>query len=470
MAEHIPIKIVSVDSPFNKAPLQADKLYVRSAKGPIERRRSLSYIVLFLLFALLPWLSVEGRQAILLDFSAQRFHVFQWTLWPQDLTLMAWVFIIAAFGLFFVTSIAGRVWCGFTCPQTAWTWLFNLIERVTEGDRNRRIARDKAPWHYQNLSRRLLKHVCWIGVSLFTALTFVGYFTPIDQLFSHVANGSTPFWPGFWIGLFALCTYLNAGWMKHLMCTHMCPYSRFQSAMFDKDTLTVTYDAGRGEGRGPRSKKMSSETRAAKGLGDCIDCQLCVQVCPTGIDIRNGLQYECINCGACVDACNNVMDKMGYSKGLIRFSSGSRLNGDRVNLWRPKVIGYAMVLLTMIGLFVADAMTRLPFEASVLRDRNQLSRYSVDGKVENIYTVKISNKSGTAQLFHVHIEGIEQATLSVANAITVQPDQTYLLPLSVSVPPNVLTDNITPITFVIDDIEQQDASATLRIPSKFIVF
>ncbi len=247
-------------------------------------------------------------QAILLDIAEQRFSFFSLTLWPQDLTLLAWIFIIAAFALFFVTTFAGRVWCGFMCPQTTWTYMFVWLEEKIEGGRHQRMKLDQRPMDFDKFWRKSLKHLCWLIIALLTSLTFVGYFTPIDELFVDFALFETGFWAAFFIWFFTFCTYGNAGWMREIMCTHICPYARFQSVMFDKDTFTVAYDNQRGEQRGPRSRKTDRQELAAKGLGDCIDCHLCVQVCPTGIDIRNGLQYECINCGACVDACNGVQN------------------------------------------------------------------------------------------------------------------------------------------------------------------
>ncbi|MEN9527010.1 MAG: hypothetical protein RLY56_961, partial [Pseudomonadota bacterium] len=294
------------------------KVYPREVKGRFTALRTTAVWVLLGLFYGLPWLRWDDRQAILFDLPARKFHLLGLTLWPQDFIFLAWLLVIAALSLFFFTAVGGRLWCGYACPQTVWTEVFIWMERVTEGDRAKRMKLDAAPWSTNKLLRKAAKQTLWITFSLWTGFTFVGFFTPIDVLADKVLSLSLGSWETFWVLFYGFATYGNAGFLREQVCKYMCPYARFQSAMFDRDTLIITYDTERGEPRGGRRK--GSDPRAA-GLGDCTDCTMCVQVCPTGIDIRNGLQYECIACAACIDACDSVMDKMGYSRGLVRYDT-----------------------------------------------------------------------------------------------------------------------------------------------------
>ena len=420
-----------------------NKIYVRSVTGAIEQIRRFTGLFFLALFICLPWLQCQGQQAILLDFSAQRFHIFGLTLWPQDLTLLAWIFIIAAFALFVVTAIWGRVWCGFMCPQTVFTFLFVWVEEKVEGARNKRIHLDRQKPSIAKLTKKATKHFIWVAIALITSLTFVGYFTPIDALFVELATGQIGFWPAFYVSFFAACTYANAGWMREVMCTHMCPYSRFQSSMFDNDTVTVTYDRVRGEGRGPRPKRLTKEAYQSKGLGDCIDCNLCVQVCPTGIDIRNGLQYECINCGACVDACNGVMAKMGYAKGLVSYTALNLLKGKQVRMFRPKVVGYFLVLAIMLGAFAVELMTRPLHDIDIVRDRTSLYRENINGNVENIYTLIVRNKAQHAQSFTLSVQGLELVSVKGDELLTVDGSSLAKFPITLEVDPAILGAPVT---------------------------
>jgi cytochrome c oxidase accessory protein FixG len=423
------------------------RIYVRSVKGMLETIRRVFGFVFLGIFAIAPWIQFRGKQAILFDLAEQRFNIFTLTLWPQDLTILAYIIIVSAFALFFVTTFAGRVWCGFMCPQTTWTWIYIWFEEKIEGTRNKRIKLDERKMDADKLSRKGLKHFAWVSVALLTALTFVGYFVPINELFVDFFTFNTTFWVAFWVVFFTACTYGNAGYMREIMCTHICPYARFQSAMFDKDTYTVSYDATRGEQRGPRSLKLSPDEVHKKGLGDCIDCNLCVQVCPTGIDIRNGLQYECINCGACVDACNGVMDKMGYEKGLIKFTSEHQLAGGVTKVMRPKLIGYAVVLVLMSSLLVYDIVSRVPLDVDIIRDRNSLFRETNEGLIENVYTLKILNKSQLAQTYSVEVLGLTQPKFIGNSSVTVKGGGVYTLPISVAVNPNSLEEGTQRIYF-----------------------
>lgn len=316
----------------------SSRIYVRATYGLYQKLRRYTGWGLILFFIAIPLLRWNGHQAVLFDLEKQQYHLFNMTLFPQDLTLLAWIFIIAAFALFFFTTYLGRVWCGYTCPQTVWTFIFIWFEEHFEGSANKRKCLDKAPWSLHKLSRKTAKHSAWISVSILTGLAFCSYFVPVDELYLDFFTFNSSVTITGCIIFFATITYANAGWMRSIVCTHMCPYSRFQSTMFDKNTYIVGYDTKRGEQRGPRRRKSDPK---ALGLGDCVDCDLCVQVCPTGIDIREGLQYECINCGACIDACDATMLKMGYPKGLISYTSENKLAGEK-----PKY--YALKLWVMV--------------------------------------------------------------------------------------------------------------------------
>ena len=333
------------------------------------------------------------------------------------------------------------------CPQTTWTFIFIWFEEKLEGSRNKRMKLDQRPMDFDKFWRKTLKHTSWSAVALLTALTFVGYFTPIEQLFRDFLFLDVSFWAGFSVLFFTVCTYANAGWMREVMCTHICPYARFQSAMFDKDTFTVAYDSKRGDQRGPRPRKMAHAELADNGLGECIDCNLCVQVCPTGIDIRNGLQYECINCGACVDACNGVMEKMKYPKGLISFTSEQELNGDTTHILRPKLIGYAIVLMVMVGLLVFEILNRSPLEVDIIRDRHSLYRETNLGLIENVYTLKLLNKSQQERIFSVSVKGLPEYQLFGKKTVSVRGGEVYSLPVSVATDAYNLQSRVTEIYF-----------------------
>lgn len=441
-------------------------IYVREVKGALETFRRFFGGLFILMFAGLPWINFDGRQAILFDIGEQRFHIFGLTLWPQDLTLLAWIFIIAAFALFLVTTFAGRVWCGFMCPQTTWTYMFIWFEHKIEGNRNKRIKLDQRKMDADKFLRKTLKHLCWVGLALLTSLTFVGYFTPIDTLFIEFFSAQTTFWAGFFVVFFTVCTYGNAGWMREIMCTHVCPYARFQSVMFDADTLTVAYDATRGEKRGPRGRKTTSEQLKEKGLGDCIDCNLCVQVCPTGIDIRNGLQYECINCGACIDACDGTMEKMGYAKNLISYTSENRLKGKVTHVIRSKLVGYLVVLFIMVGLLAVELFTRVPLEADIIRDRNALYRETYDGLIENVYTIKLLNKSQQSQRYRISVEGLPEHRYQGEQELVVSAGEVLNVPISLAIDPYLLQDRFTDMRFRVTNLEDPDVEVTAK--SKFI--
>jgi cytochrome c oxidase accessory protein FixG len=414
------------------------KIYPRSVDGGFARWRWALVWATQIFFYGLPWLQWNGRQAVLFELASRRFYVFGLVLHPQDFIYLTALLVISACSLFLFTAVAGRLWCGFACPQTVYTEIFLWVERRTEGDRIARMRLDAAPWSFEKLWRKGLKQSIWIGIGLWTGFSFVGYFTPIRSLWAEAFTLGFGPWEWFWVLFYGFATYGNAGWLREQVCTYMCPYARFQSAMFDRDTLIVSYDPQRGDPRGSRGRKVDAK---AAGLGDCIDCKLCVQVCPTGIDIRDGLQYQCISCAACVDVCNQVMDKMAYPRGLIRFATQnglqhrwSRLQSLK-RVLRPRVLVYGAILASLCIGFVVSLAVRSPFRVDVVRDRGTLARLVEDGHIENVYRLQVMNATESPQRYRVSVEGMPEAVVSGRSEFEVGPAEARWLPVSVRVPP-----------------------------------
>ncbi len=378
-----------------------------------------------LVFYGMPWIEWGQRQAVLFDLGARRFYIFGLVLYPQDFIYLTGILVISALSLFLFTAVAGRLWCGYACPQTVYTEIFLWLEKKTEGDRSARMRRDAGPWNRDKILRKSLKHFLWVAVALWTGFTFVGYFTPITELASEFVQMQMGSWEIFWSLFYGFATYGNAGFMREQVCKHMCPYARFQSAMFDKDTLIVTYDAERGEPRGARSKKADLSTLK---VGACVDCSLCVQVCPTGIDIRKGLQYECIGCGACADVCDTVMDKMGYARGLVKYSTQNAVNQHWTqsqtlrHILRPRVLIYTAILGAVVLSMVVSLALRTPFKVDVVRDRGVLARVVEGGRIENVYRLQIMNATEQVQRFSISVDGLPG--LVIASDADVQIDAT----------------------------------------------
>ncbi|MEM6935986.1 MAG: cytochrome c oxidase accessory protein CcoG [Pseudomonadota bacterium] len=407
------------------------KIYVKDVKGRFARLRNIAMVVLLGLFYGVVWLTWEGRQAVLFDLPARKFYIWGLTLWPQDFIYLALLLLLLALSLFFFTALAGRLWCGYACPQTVWTEAFMLIERWVEGDRNRRMKLDKGPRNRTFLVRKSTKQFLWLALSLWTGMTFVGYFMPIRELAAGIVSFDLHPWAWFWFLFYGFATYGNAGFLREQVCKYMCPYARFQSAMFDNDTLIIAYDESRGEPRGGRKKKVDHR---AQGLGDCIDCTLCVQVCPTGIDIRDGLQYECIACAACIDACDEVMDKMSYPRGLIRYTSNNAVRGGKAHVLRPRMIVYAVLLVVISVSLVTSVSTRTPLRMEVIRDRNALYRELADGRIENVYTLRVINMTEQSESYELVLSGNPQLTID-SPQITVPANQTAAFPLRIQAAP-----------------------------------
>ena len=383
------------------------KIYPRAVHGRFAAWRWALVLATQLVFYGGPWLTWNGRQALLFDIEHRKFHLFGLVFWPQDVIYLALLLIISALSLFLFTAVAGRLWCGYACPQTVYTEIFLWIERVVEGDRNARMRLDKGGFSNRKLLLKGAKHGLWLALSLWTGITFVGYFTPIRDLL-----GSAPGpWEAFWVLFYGFATYGNAGWMREQVCKYMCPYARFQSAMFDKDTLIITYDAARGE---PRGKKAQ---------GHCVDCGICVQACPTGIDIRNGLQYECIGCAACIDGCDQVMDKVGRPRGLIRYSKG--------RIARPRVLLYALALLAITAGVAWSLYARVPLMVDVIRDRGALSREVDGGLVENVYRLQIMNVAEQARAFDINVSGLPGIVVWGENITGVPAASARMIPVRV---------------------------------------
>lgn len=411
---------------------KTSKIYPRSVSGYFKNWRWLMIWLTQLVFYGTPWLQYGGRQAFLLDIDTHRFYLFGLVIFPQDLFYLALLLIICAFGLFLFTAVAGRLWCGFSCPQSVYTEIFLWMERTIEGDRMARQKLDAQPWGPRKAGIKLGKHSAWLVFSLVTGFTFVGYFTPIRELLSDMQHWQLGGWSCFWLGFYSLATYGNAGFLREQVCKHMCPYARFQSAMFDNHTLIVAYDSARGEPRGGRSKNQDYQ---AQGLGSCIDCNICVQVCPVGIDIRNGLQYECISCGLCIDACNDVMDKMQYPRDLIRFSAAGQSSQHELSqhLLRPRVLIYSGLFVFMVAWLGYGLLHKPDFKVDVMRDRNIMYRETAHG-VENLYQLHLTNATEQTQHYRVHASGLTGLSVESEQTLTAGPTEEVLLPFSLSLP------------------------------------
>lgn len=445
------------------------KIYPRSVAGRFSRWRWVMVLLTQLLFYGLPWVEWGQRQAVLFDLGARRFYLFGLVLYPQDFIYLTGLLIISALSLFLFTAVAGRLWCGYACPQTVYTEIFLWLEKRTEGDRSARMRRDAGPWNWDKVIRKLSKHGLWLGVAFWTGFTFVGYFTPIHVLSQELLALQMSSWEAFWTVFYGFATYGNAGFMREQVCKHMCPYARFQSAMFDKDTLIVTYDAQRGEPRGARSKKADLKTL---NLGACVDCSLCVQVCPTGIDIRNGLQYECIGCGACADVCDSVMEKMGYPKGLVKYSTQNAIDKHwsvrqtMAHVLRPRVLMYTAVLWAIIVVMGVSLALRTPFRVDVVRDRGTLARELEDGKIENVYSLQIMNATEQAQRFEVSAQGIRGLVVTSESVFHVESTQSRWVAVRLQLPPQAASAGSHEMSFTVTGL---DTGEQVKEKSVFIV-
>lgn len=465
-SQEIPVvEVVDAAAPAEVAEIdlyqRREKIYTRAIEGFFQRIRLFTGWPLLLGYFLMPWINWGDHQSILFDLPERKFHILFMTFWPQDFPLLAWLLIISAFALFTVTNFAGRVWCGYTCPQTVWTAIYMWFEQKVEGSRNQRIKLDQQPLSLQKATKKIIKHSLFLGFAFLTGFTFIAYFVPARELIVDFFTGQASLMAYAWVTFFTLATYINASYLREQVCMYMCPYARFQSVMFDRDTLIVSYDPGRGEPRGPRKKGAKGEEQ-----GDCIDCKLCVQVCPTGIDIRNGLQYECIGCALCIDACDSIMDKMEYPRGLIRYTTENNLKGGDTRIFRPRLIGYSLVLLFMIGMFSVQLVTRDQLELDVIRDRQQLFTESDAGEIENTYTLKMINKTDEAQWFSLDVTGLSGAEFSTEPRFWIEAGALMEVPLRLAMSRSELDQQVTGIEFVLS--AEQDLAIVSRQDSRFI--
>ncbi|OGA01517.1 MAG: cytochrome c oxidase accessory protein CcoG [Betaproteobacteria bacterium RIFCSPLOWO2_02_FULL_62_17] len=446
------------------------QIYPRAVSGWFAGWRVALVLATQLVFYGGAWLQWNGRQAVLFDLAARKFYIFGLVLWPQDFIYLTALLVISALSLFLFTTAAGRLWCGYACPQTVYTEIFLWIERKVEGDRTRRINLDAEPMSARKFRLKTTKHFLWIALSVWTGFTFVGYFTPIHELAEEVAAFSTGPWESFWIIFYGFATYGNAGWMREEVCKHMCPYARFQSAMFDQDTMIITYDRARGEPRGPRFK---SADPAALGLGACVNCNLCVQVCPTGIDIRDGLQYECIGCTACIDACNRVMRNFGYAPGLIRYSTENALlhgwDFRRIlrRLARPRMLAYAALLVVITAGALVSLSLRQPLKLDVIRDRGSFSREMEDGSIENVYRLQLMNTRESAETFVIRASGLPTLAVAANDTIMVAAATSLMVPLKLRLQPGQAPSGAHAIEIEVQDAG--DARIAAREHSVFVI-
>lgn len=453
------------------------KIYAKAVTGLFATWRWALVWLTQIIFYGLPWLMWNDRQAVLFDLGTRRFYIFGLVLYPQDLVYLTGLLIISAYSLFLFTAVAGRLWCGYACPQTVYTEIYMWVERKFEGDRAQRMKLDEGPWNFNRIWRKAGTQSSWIAIGLVTGFSFVGYFTPIRTLTTELLSLSFGPWEWFWVLFYGFATYGNGGYMREQVCKYMCPYARFQSVMFDKDTMIITYDSARGEPRGSRSKKADP---AKLGLGSCVDCGLCVQVCPTGIDIRKGLQYECIGCAACVDVCDGIMEKMGYAKGLVRYDTQNGIDQhlDRKavirRVFRPRVLVYTAILLLICAAFVVSIIVRDPFRVDVVRDRASLARIVEDGRVENVYRLQIMNSAEQHQRYRITVSGLPQIVLAGKEMVDIAPAEAKWVTLGVQIPFEASQQagpGVHPIMFHIERLADgvQNHSVSLDEKSTFMV-
>lgn len=444
----------------------AKRIQPKMAKGRFANLRILMIVLTQLVFYGVPWLMWDDRQAVLFDIPSRHFYVFGLVLVPTDLLYLTGLLMVSAFGLFWWTTIAGRLWCGYSCPQTVYTEIMLWIDHFVEGDRNKRLKLDKEPWNFRKIRIKTVKYLLIFAVSAWTGISFSGWFVPIREFVPAIFVGTATFAPLFTAAFYGFVTWLFGHIMREQVCKYMCPYARFQSAMYDNDTLVISYDAERGEPRGARKKTADkNETQ----LGDCINCTMCVQVCPVGIDIRDGLQYECIGCAACIDACDEIMDKMNYPRGLIRYTTEAVLQHEykdsdiKRRLLRPKVVLYGSFLtLAAIGLIIG-IITRETLNVDIVKDRGVMVRENKEGLLENAYNLRITNASEHAQIVTATVSGLEDIRLTGAlrDGVVVKPEETLTVPAQVATQPEYADKGSHPITFTFqyrkegESLEQQ---------------
>ena len=461
------LDIDAVNAAHRRTLYQArEPIYPKQAHGPF---RTVKWGLLALtlgVYYLLPWLRWERGadlpdQAVLVDFPGRKFYFFFIEIWPQEIYYLTGLLIIAALALFLATALFGRIWCGYSCPQTVWTDLYIAVERLVEGDRNKRMRLARAPWTAEKIIKRTVKHAIWLAIAAATGGAWIFYFHDAPTVLPQLIAGAAPLSAYVFLGLLTFTTYVFAGSLREQVCTYMCPWPRIQAAMIDDETLSVAYRRDRGEPRGSHKKGENWE-----GRGDCIDCNQCVAVCPMGIDIRDGLQLECINCGLCIDACNSIMKKIGRPRGLVSYDSEAnvahraRNEAPKFKPIRPRTVLYAGVLTIVAAIMIFGLTTRATLDVNLLRDRNPTFVRLSDGSVRNGYTLKILNKSHDARIFAVEIEGpdgLEARAIGLAGAggrleIEAPADSVREARIFVTLPPEAVNAASIPITFHIRDL------------------
>ena len=430
---------------YDPAHYQADDLIVnatqhnaaiRLVKGTYQKIRRWTAGPMIALFVLAPWLTINSSPVLQMDLESRQLHLFGINFWPDDLLILTWVAMASAFALFAVANFAGRLWCGFTCPQTVWSMMFVWVEEHIEGSRNQRLKQQSSKaGSFTNLVKRLAKHTVWLALSFITGFTFVAFFETGPTLFQDLINFNLQSDVAFWLVFFTSLTYINAGWLREQVCLHMCPYARFQSVMLDSKSLKVSYDVNRGEPRKSHlTNKQNKSNTGTDKTGDCVDCQLCVQVCPVGIDIRQGMQYACIDCGACIDACDDIMKKINKPTGLIKFSNGKGQHWSELFKNRTRLFGYSGLTLVAIIGFALQVSFMETFDAHLTRDRGQLYFYGNDGSINNAYTLKIHNKTPNNQSYKVLLDNKSVRNLEIAsnNTINIQAGERKTINLLLS--------------------------------------
>lgn len=427
-------------------------IFTRSVKGNFRRFKTSVLVLAYAIFFLLPWLPWSRldapAQAVLFDLPGRRFLIFGLTVYPQDVVWLALLLFIAAILLFFVTGLVGRAFCGYFCFQTLWTDFFIWIEHKVQGERPARVRLYRQPWDREKVLKVGGTHALWVLASFWTGLTFAAYFAYAPQLVVDFFTGQAAPAAYITVGILTLSTYAAAGLMREQICTYVCPYGRFQSVMYEPETLAVHYDARRGEATHGRASARAGQRTLAerheKGLGDCVDCGLCVQVCPVGIDIRDGLQYKCISCGLCIDACNTIMDSFSFPRGLIRYDSEKNLaaaapTAPRVQWKRLKTIGYGVALILMSAYLVYSVSTRGSFDRAVNQIRQPLYVVLSNGDIRNRYQIRITNKAGQDQVYEISARGIPATALDLGNfrEIAVKPGHSGLIQASVRLSPEM---------------------------------
>lgn len=447
-----------------------EKIYTREVHGRYTTWRWLCVWLTQAVYYGLPWITWNGRPAVLFDLAARKFYLFGIVLWPQDFIYLAAALILGACLLFLLSAVGGRVWCSFGCPHTVYTEIFSWIEYRIEGNRSARIRLDKQPLSAHKVVRKAAKHAAWIAVSAWTGITLVAYFTPIRTLLGEIATLSIGPWQAFWMLFYSGLAYMNAGWMREQICQYLCAYARFQSVMFDEDTLVITYDESRGE---PRGVRRTWRKGAGPVLGDCIDCKLCVQVCPAGIDIRDGLQFQCIDCAACIDACDSVMDKVGARRGLVRYSTenamqhGFSMQQIRRRILRPRVLVYLALLVVGVGCYAATLAMRTPLKLDVILDRGSMGRHVEEDMVENVYRLAVMNTDERPHRYSVSVSGIESIRVAPEIGIDVAGTETRTVPVRVRAPQASAGPGSHKIRFEL--VAQDDADLRVSERGVFVV-